>query len=109
MMRRGDLVTVAIPGGYGKPRPALVLQSDRVRPIDSATVAPLTTEFIDDADDLRVEIMPSDENGLRHTSYVMIDKIGTIRRTKCGPRIGHLSEEDMARVNRALAVFLGFA
>ncbi len=109
MMRRGDLVAVAIPRDSGKPRPALVVQSDRVRLIDSVAVAPFTTEFIADGDDLRVEIIPSEENGLRQISYVMIDKIGTIRRIKCGPKIGHLSEEDMARVNRALAVFLGFA
>lgn len=109
MMRRGDLVTVAIPGDYGKPRPALIIQSDLIRPIDSVTVVPFTTEFITDGDDLRVEIVPSGENGLRQISYVMVDKIGTIRRTKCGPQIGHLSEEDMIRVNRALAVFLGFA
>ena len=75
----------------------------------SVTVAPFTTEFIEDGDDLRVEITPSEANGLRQTSYIMIDKIGTIRRTKCGPGIGHLSDQDMDRVNRALAVFLGFA
>ena len=109
MMRRGDLVSVAIPGDYGKPRPALVVQSDRIRAIDSVTVAPFTTEFIEDGDDLRVEITPSEANGLRQTSYIMIDKIGTIRRTKCEPGIGHLSDQDMDRVNRALAVFLGFA
>lgn len=109
MMRRGDLVTVAIPGDYGKPRPALVVQSDHIRKLDSVTVVPFTTDFIEDGDDLRVEIEPTSGNGLRHLSYVMIDKIGTIRRAKCGPRIGHLSDDDMARVNRALAVFLGFA
>jgi mRNA interferase MazF len=108
-MRRGDLVTVAFPGDYGKPRPALIIQSDYVRAIDSVTVIPFTTEFIEDADDLRVEIVPTNENGIRQTSYVMIEKIGTIRRTKCGPRIGHLSEADMSNVTRALAVFLGFA
>ncbi len=106
---RGDLVTVAFPGDYGKPRPALIIQSDYVRATDSVTVIPFTTEFIEGADDLRVEIVPSNENGLRQTSYIMIDKIDTIRRIKCGPRIGHVSEADMARVTRALAVFLGFA
>jgi mRNA interferase MazF len=109
MTRRGDLVTVAIPGDYGKPRPALIIQSDLIRPIDSVTVVPFTTEFIENGDDLRVTISPSSENGLRQTSYVMIDKIGTIRRTKCGLTIGRLADSDMDRVNRALAVFLGFA
>jgi mRNA interferase MazF len=109
MTRRGDLVTVAIPGDYGKPRPALAIQSDLIRPIESITVVPFTTELIEDGDQLRVEILPTGENGLRQTSYAMIDKIGTIRRAKCGPTIGHLSEDDMTRIDRALAVFLGFA
>jgi mRNA interferase MazF len=109
MIRRGDLVTVAIPGDYGKPRPALIIQSDFIRQIDSVTVIPFTTEFVEDSDELRVAIAPTSGNGLRQISYVMIDKIGTIRRAKCGPAIGRLSEADMSNINRALAVFLGFA
>jgi len=27
-MRRGDVVTVAVPGDYGKPRPAVIVQTD---------------------------------------------------------------------------------
>lgn len=27
-MRRGDIVTIALQGDYGKPRPALIIQSD---------------------------------------------------------------------------------
>lgn len=36
-MKRGDLVTVATSGDYGKPRPALVIQSDA---FDKATTIP---------------------------------------------------------------------
>ena len=103
------MVTGAIPGDYGKPLPALIVQSDLIRLIVSVAVIPFTREFIEDAENLRVEVGPSSENGLRQNSYAMIDKIGTIRRAKCGPKIGHLSDDDMARINRALAVFLGFA
>ena len=107
-MRRGTLVTVAFSGDYGKPRPALIIQSDFIRSLDSVTAIPFTTEFIAEADDFRIAIMPTSENGLRQVSYIMVDKIGTIRRVKCGPSIGQLSETDIVSVNRALAVFLGF-
>ncbi len=102
-------MTVALPGDYGKPRPALIIQSDLVRPLDSLTLLPFTSERIKDADDLRVEIEPTAENGLRQTSYVMIDKTSTIRRSRSGPVIGRFSDTDMVRVERALAIFLGFA
>ncbi len=37
-MKRGDLVTIALPGDYGKPRPALVVQSDLFSEHPSVTV-----------------------------------------------------------------------
>ena len=108
MMKRGDLISVAIPGDYGKPRPALIIQSDRTSYLDSITVLPLTSGELN-ADDFRIGILPSIENGLIHFSYVMVDKAGTIRRTKAGPVIGRITDNEMADVNRALAAFLGFA
>ncbi|TMJ14740.1 MAG: type II toxin-antitoxin system PemK/MazF family toxin, partial [Alphaproteobacteria bacterium] len=36
-MNRGDLVTVALPGAYGKPRPAVVVQADRFNQLGSIT------------------------------------------------------------------------
>ena len=34
MTQRGDLVTVFLQGDYGKPRPALVIQSDLLTELD---------------------------------------------------------------------------
>lgn len=39
----------------------------------------------------------------------MVDKPQSIAREKTGAVIGHLDDETMLAVNRALAVFLGFA
>lgn len=108
MMKRGDLITVAIPGDYGKPRPALIIQSDRASYLDSVTVLPLTSGQLD-AGDFRISILPTIENGLNHLSYVMVDKVGTIRRAKAGPVIGHITDSEMAAVMRALTMFFGFA
>ena len=39
----------------------------------------------------------------------MVDKITTIPRSKLGTRNGQLGAEDIARLNRLLAIFLGVA
>jgi mRNA interferase MazF len=107
-MKRGDLISVALPGDYGKPRPALVLQSDIFEHVHSISVLPLTTDAVD-APDSRIEIVPTDDNGLQSLSYVMIDKTSTIRRSKVGYIIGRLADDEMATITRAFARFFGVA
>lgn len=104
---RGDIVIVAAPGDYGKPRPALVLQSDRFQEMGSVVVALLTTEQRPGAGLFRKPIRPSDGNGLRQPSDVMVDKLVSLPRAKIGPAIGHLTSSEMAEVGAALALFLG--
>jgi len=107
-MRRGDLVTIALQGAYGKPRPALVIQSDLFDEHPSVTVLPITSELR--ATPLfRITIEPDAGNGLRQASQVMVDKAQTVPREKIGEAFGRLSNENMLAVNRALAVFFGFA
>jgi mRNA interferase MazF len=48
-------------------------------------------------------------NGLDKLSEVMVDKIQTIPIEKIGGEIGRASDEEMLAINRALAIFLGFA
>lgn len=106
-MKRGDLVTVAMPGDFGKPRPALVIQSDQFSAAATISVLLLSGTLVD-APLIRIPLEPSPENGLQKSSQIMVDKIMTIRRDKIGPVIGHLTDEAMLAVNRALALFLGF-
>ena len=105
-MTRGDLVTVATSGDYGKPRPALVVQADAYAVHPSLTVLPLTSE-LHDMPPLRITVEPGAGTGLRLRSQVMVDKAATIPRAKAGARIGRLDEHTMASVGRALAAFLG--
>ena len=108
-MRRGDLVVVAIQGDYGKPRPALVVQSDLFNETHgSVTVAPVTSTIID-TPLFRVTVEPSRRNGLRLVSQIMVDKITTVRRQRLGQTIGRLEEDAMLRVSRALALWFGIA
>ena len=107
-MTCGDLVTVALRGDQGKPRPALVVQSDQYGELGSVTVLPITETLID-APLLRIPIEPSEQNGLLKTSEIMVDKLQTPPRTRLGPVIGRLDDGTMVTVNRLLAVFLGLA
>lgn len=107
-MRRGDLVTIATSGDYGKPRPAVIIQSDLFSATGSVVVL-LVSGTPADIPLFRLTTEPTAENGLRKTSQIMIDKIMTVRREKVGPVFGRMSEDEMLQVTRALAVFLGIA
>ena len=107
-MRRGDLVTVAAPGDYGKPRPALVIQSDLLEEIPSVTLC-LVTSTLRDAPIFRITVDPSPENGLRRVSQVQVDKVLTVGRERVGGTIGRLDDATVLKVNRSLAVVLGLA
>ena len=107
-MKRGDLVTIALPGDFGKPRPALIIQSDLFDQAPTVTVL-LISGTPQDTPLLRISIEPDDENGLRKPSQIMVDKVMTMRRDKVGAPFGKLNADTMLSVNRLLAVFLGFA
>ena len=105
-MKRGDLVPVVLSGAYGKPRPALVIQSDLFDKHPSVTVLPITSEILP-IETFRVAVAPSKKNGLRAASQVMVDKAHTIPREKAGDPFGELEFRTLTSVERALAVFLG--
>jgi mRNA interferase MazF len=106
-MKRGDLVTVVLPGAYGKPRPAVIVQSDRYEAIDSVTFLPMTSDVLP-KQVFRITVSPTSENGLQAQSQIMADKCSTLPLTKVGQVFGHLGAADIARVDQALAAFLGF-
>ncbi|RTL95685.1 type II toxin-antitoxin system PemK/MazF family toxin [Ancylobacter aquaticus] len=105
-MMRGHLVTVSLPGDLGKPRPALVIQADQFDETATVTVLPLSGTLVD-APLIRIAVEPSEANGLRKSSQIMIDKPMTVRRDRMGPAFGQLEDEAMVRVTRSLALFLG--
>ena len=107
--RRGDVVTVAASGDFGKPRPAVVVQSD-VFPQEHVTVIVChMTSTLTDAPDFRVTIAPSEANGLQRTSQAMADKPVTVRRKRIDARLGRLDARDARRLNRALAFCIGLS
>lgn len=107
-MMRGDCVTIAMQGDFGKPRPALVIQANQFNEHASVTVLPITSTLVA-APLLRVTVQPSTENGLQKPSQVMVDKAMTVVREKIGPIFGYIDAAALVEVERCLAVFLGIA
>src|SRR5487761_1628683 len=108
-MRRGDIWTVAGGKDYaGKPRPVVIVQDDNFDATASITICAFTTDPTD-APLFRLPVEPSERNGLRATSRLMVDKITTVPKSKVGERIGRLNDEDVVRLNQAVMVFLGLA
>jgi mRNA interferase MazF len=108
-LKRGEIWTVSGGADYaGKPRPAIVVQSDKFDATPSITVCPLTATETD-AEPARFAIAPSQANGLQVRSYPMVDKISSIPKTKMGRRIGQLDANDIGLLNQHVILFLGLA
>jgi mRNA interferase MazF len=108
-VQRGSVVTVAGGGDFsGKPRPAIVVQSDLFDATTSVTLCLLTSTEVP-APLFRIGLQPDSGNGLGATSFAMADKLVTVRRDRVGQQLGQLAPTDMERLDRALLVFLGLA
>lgn len=107
-MMRGDFVTISLQGEFGKPRPALIIQSDRFNEHATVTVLPVTGTMVA-APLLRVTVQPDASNGLQKPSQVMVDKAMTVKSDKVGPAFGRIGADALIVVERCLAVFLGIA
>jgi mRNA interferase MazF len=105
-VRRGDLITVVLPGFYGKPRPAVVVQTDEANPTHSSIVVCPFTSDTRALYPVRVAIEPTAQNNLQKGSVVMVDKISAVPRARLGTRFGHLTPQEMQPVNRALSAWL---
>jgi mRNA interferase MazF len=105
---RGDFVTIAMPGDFGKPRPALIIQANQFDEHATVTVLLVSSTLVD-APLFRITVQPSETNGLRKTSQVMVDKIMTVKRDKLGPSFGRIDQDALIEIERSMAVFLGIA
>lgn len=105
-MKRGDVVTIALQGDFGKPRPALVIQSDLFASHPSTTVLPITSECRD-TPLFRIAVPAQARTGLFQESQIMVDKAQTVASHRVGAVIGRLNRQEIQQVDRALAVFMG--
>ncbi len=107
-MKRGDVITVSWRDFAGKPRPAVVVQSDLLSIPTSITVCPTTADATG-AGLLRPRITPSANNGLREPSWIMVDKVTTVPSVKVGRRVGRVEDDVLRAVDTALMIHLGLA
>jgi mRNA interferase MazF len=107
MIRRGTVLSVSL-GGVGgrKPRPSIVVQANGLDFPETIVVVPLTTSDSWDSG-LKPTFQPNAINGLKEPSSLMIQRIGSVRKSDVGALIGNLSDEDMDRVDTALSMLLG--
>lgn len=108
-MRRGEIWTISGGPGYaGKPRPAVLVQDDSFDATASITICAFTTDPTE-APLFRIPVAPSEQNGLREPSRLMVDKLTTVPKAKLGKRVGRIEDETLVQLNRAIVVFLGLA
>jgi len=106
-MKRGEGWTLQDDNYASKPRPVVVVQADL--DVFESVIVCLLTSFDRHGVMTRVVVEPSSENGLRMNSYVMTDKLLTVRRGQLRVRAGELGEEVMHLVSRSLVLMLGIA
>ena len=108
-MKRGEIWTLAGGPDYtAKPRPAIIVQSDRFDATLSVSICPLTTTLVETIH-VRFAIKPTGSNGLLLPSYAMVDKISTVPRSKVGRFVGHIGKRHLALLKQRIALFLGIA
>jgi mRNA interferase MazF len=78
--RRGDIVVCVLAGDHGKPRPAVVVQSDLFNDTHASLVLCPISSDITALTLFRVAVARSESSGLRQDSEVMVDKISTVNR-----------------------------
>src|SRR3954454_5679932 len=98
-MRRGDVVTVAVSGDYGKPRPAVIVQTDAFPDDHPSLIVCQITSIVVEATDFVTPIERTQEKGFKTQLQIMEDKPVTVRRTRIGQHIGRLASEDTGRLN----------
>lgn len=107
MTKRGDIVLATFSGDYGKPRPAVVVQTDLVNDTHASIVVCPVTSHLVEAPLFRLPLIQTNENGLNKPSQIMVDKIGAVRRDRIKEAIGNVDNTKMVQLNRSLALWLG--
>ena len=110
-MRRGDIVTIAISGDFGKPRPAVVIQHDLLNeePSLKTVLVCLITSSTRDVPAIRLDLPARSQTGLQREAQIMGEKLFAVKRERVGGIIGHIEPETLLELNQRLAFVLGIS
>ena len=105
-MKRGEIWTLRDDNYASKARPVVIVQNDEYNDFDSIILC-LFTSFEAEGRDTRVMIKPTEKNGLIKKSYVMTDKIVTVKKSMLHEAIGELTKAEMEEISSKLKDILG--
>lgn len=97
-----------VQGDHGKPRPAVVVQSDAMNAVHPTILVCLISSQLTEHE-FRITVPAGPATGLRVTSQVMTDKLHAVRRDKIAQRIGSLDREQLGDLDRSLVAILGLS
>jgi len=106
-VKRGDVVVCTLAGDYGKPRPAVIVQSDLFNPTHASIIVCPVTSHLVNASLFRLDIPADSGTGLVKKSQVMVDKMTAIRADRIKNRIGSLNAKQQAEIDKGLKTWLG--
>lgn len=107
-VKRGDFVTIAASGDYGKLWLSMVVQLALLDESDNV-LACLPTMTQRAAFLYRLAVPAGEGTGLRKASQVMVDKIMAVRRDRCGAPIGRADDAALLALGRLLVFIVGIA
>ncbi len=92
----------------GKPRPMPIVQRTSTLDVAHGLMVCMITKGVTDTLPMRDVFMPTEANGLETIPMPMIDKIGTIKRSRLRTVVGHMGTSEMDRVDAALCHWRDF-
>jgi mRNA interferase MazF len=105
-LKRGDVVVTVVQGDHGKPRPAIIVQTDVLNGTHPTILLCLISSKVT-GNGFRMPLPANQATGLRLPSEAMIDKLHAVKREKVTQKIGALSPEQLSVLDRKLVAVLG--
>lgn len=109
-VKRGDIfyadLSPVVGSEQGGIRPVIIIQNDignRYSP--TVIVAAITSQINKAKLPTHVEIS-SEEYGLNRDSVVLLEQLRTLDKKRLKEKIGHMTEDDMKKVNKSLLISL---
>ena len=111
VVKRGDIfyadLSPVVGSEQGGVRPVIVIQNDIGNKYSPTVIIAAITSQINKAKlPTHVEIS-SEDYGLNKDSVVLLEQIRTLDKRRLKEKIGHMTDEDMQKVNDALLISVG--